>query len=132
MTEYVILLHHTTFLSKLSVPQLRNIPRLLQELQKFIAVFTWPQSHTVACSQYTVFMKIYILYYSIKIAIPRIKLIQFTCALAREILWTGTYHYIFPSLPYFISLFYLTIYVRVEKIVTIFTINCLKYTNFYS
>ena len=125
MNEFVIFPHRTKFWTKILVFHVPNIPCLL-------AFFTWPQSYTFACIQNIAFPKLYILYYSIKIAIPRAKLIQFPYALATENLWTGTYHYIFPSIPYFASLFYLTNNVRVKKMVTIFKINYLNYTYLYS
>jgi hypothetical protein len=57
----------------------------------FVA-FTWPKSYTGDLSQYVEFMKVYILYYPIKIIGLAVKLIDFTHAVSKERLWPGPYH----------------------------------------
>jgi len=59
----------------------------------FFVAFTWPKSYTGDLSQYVEFMKVYILYYPIKIAGLAVKLINFTNAVSKKKrLWPGSYH----------------------------------------
>jgi len=68
------------FVLKLSVSQMPNITYPLKRLLISIAVFTLLKSYTFAFSQYTAFLKLYILYYSLKIAGLPDKLIHFPYA----------------------------------------------------
>jgi len=58
MTDSVILPRRAIYLFlNLSVPQPPNTPLTPTTLQQFITVFTCPQSHTVAFSQYAAFLR---------------------------------------------------------------------------
>jgi hypothetical protein len=61
MTRSVFCLNAQDIFLKLSVSQLPNITLKPKRIQQFIVVFTWHKSYTVAFSQYTAFMKLYIL-----------------------------------------------------------------------
>jgi hypothetical protein len=69
---------------KLTVSKLPSIPLTPQRILQFIALFTRPQSHTVASSQYTTFLRHNILYYPHITAGLLVKFINFTCAVPRE------------------------------------------------
>jgi hypothetical protein len=102
------------FVLNLSVSQLPNIPLNPKSLQQFIALFTWPQSQTVAFSQYTAFQKHNILYFPVKSAGLLVNLIKFPYAVLIDMLWTSTYHFIVGFVHNFLP--YISNYVAGNKL----------------
>ena len=127
-TKSVNLLYRTRFRFKLSVSQLPNVPVHLKGLLTFIDLFTWPESYTDALSQYTEFLKFYILYCPIKMAcilVNKSKSFMLLQEKIYDLAHIASFFLFFHILlPYLISPFIL----RWKKIVTIFIINYMNYT----
>jgi len=121
MTESVILQHRARFCSKSLFHNCAMYPQNFESLQEFTALFTWPQSYTVAT--YSISEN---LYYPFKIAdISSIKPFPLCTFNRKSMKWYKSFYCVFLS--YSASLIYKRNYGKGTKIVTIFTIRFLKY-----